>query len=208
MSKTSLWADAVLCDRLAALNTQSGGRRRKRTPAHRRAPRRVGALRLMPVVVAGATLGIGACAGTAYAYFSATGTGSGQTGVGKLLPVSVEQTTATVTSPLYPGGTGTLMLTLTNPNAFSVTVVGVVQDGPVTVTGGGSACTSGTGATPGTSGVAVASAAATGLDLSVAAGPSVSTTVTIASGSTMSTTSNTTCQGASFHIPVTVTARS
>lgn len=168
-----------------------------------RAHRRIGPLRFVPVTVAFSTIALGVFAGTAYAYFSATGSGSGQAGVGTLLPLHIEHATATVSRDLFPDGQGTLVLSLTNPNAFAVTVVGVVQDGPVTVTGGGAGCKSGTVGTPGTSGVAVAPVVANGLNLSVAAGSSV--TVTVATGATMSTTSNTTCQGASFEIPVTVT---
>jgi hypothetical protein len=164
--------------------------------------------------MAATTLTLGLFAGTAYAYFAVTGSGTGSASVGRLQPVVVEHTTATVTGLLFPGGTGTLALEVTNPNPFAVVVVGVAQDGPVTVTttnGGGTGCTSGSGTwpsiTPGTSGVAIATTAtvARGLDLQITAGPSVTTTVTVVGGATMSTSSSTTCQGATFHIPVAVT---
>ena len=177
-----------------------------------RASRRIAALRLPPAVLAATTLAVGLFAGTAYAYFAVTGSGTGKASVGHLQPIEVEHATATVTSPLFPGGTGTLALTLTNPNPFTVTVVGVSQDGPVTVTtasGRGSGCTSDTGTWPsvtrGTSGVTVSASVATGLDLPIALGPSGASTVTVANGAAMATSSDTTCQGASFHIPVTVT---
>ena len=213
-SKTSLWADAVVRDRIRALGGRAGAhatRERRRTPkrARERTPRRIGPLRLVPAVVAATTLGLGLFAGTAYAYFAVTGSGTGQASVGHLQPVVVEHATATVTGLLFPGGTGALELRITNPNPFAVRVVGVAQDGPVTVTGGGSGCTSDTGTWPvltlGTSGVSVATttSVASGLDLSVPA--STTATLTVANGASMATSSNTTCQGATFHIPVTVT---
>ena len=212
-SKTSLWADAVVRERLAALGATAGKRttRGRRRPPGDREHRtwRIGPLRLVPVVVAFTTLALGLFAGTAYAYFAATGTGTGEVSVGRLKPVVVEHASATVSSPLFPGGSGTLELKVTNPNPFAVTVVGVAQDGPVSVTGAGAGCTSDTGTWPaltlGTSGVSVAttSTVASGLDLRVTA--STTTTLTVANGATMKTTSNTTCQGASFHIPVIVT---
>lgn len=210
MGRTSLWAEGVVRDREAALG-RTGGHRAPR--ARRLRPLRVGPLRLAPVLVAAVTLAVGVLGGTAYAYFSATASGTGSVGVGRLQGVSVEPATATVTSSLFPGKTGTLVLELTNPNAFAVTVVGVAQHGPVTVTtttGGGPGCTSDTGTWPsitkGTSGVSVTPGLTSGLDLRLA-GASV-TTVTVVGGATMATSSNTTCQGASFHIPVIVAVRS
>ena len=205
-SKTSLWADAVLRDRIRAVGERVGTHvtrevRRRSKRGRERTTRRLGPLRLVPAVVAFTTLALGLFAGTAYAYFSATGSGTGQVSVGHLQAVVVEPTTATVTTMLFPGGTGTLELSLTNPNTFSVTLVGVTQDGPVTVTGGGSGCTSGTAATPGTSGVSVGGSLTTGLNDTLPPGPS---SLTFANGASMATSSNSTCQGATFHIPVTV----
>lgn len=206
-SKTSLWADAVLRDRIRALgeSAQTHGTREVRRSSKRarlRTTRRIGPLRLVPAVVAATTLVLGLFAGTAYAYFSATGSGTGEVSVGHLQPVVVEHATATVTTRLFPGGTGTLDLSLANPNTFSVTLIGVTQDGPVTVTGGGSGCTSGSATTPGTSGVSVVSSLASGLSDTLAPG---STSLTFPNGAAMATSSNTTCQGATFHIPVAVT---
>ena len=204
-SKTSLWADAVLHDRIGALgeSARTHGTRERRGPkGARERTRHIGPLRLVPAVFAATTLALGLFAGTAYAYFSATGSGTGKVSVGHLQAVVVEHATATVTTRLFPGGTGTLDLSLTNPNTFSVTLIGVTQDGPVTVTGGGSGCTSGSATTPGTSGVSVVNRLASGLSDTLAPGPS---SLTFPNGAAMATSSNTTCQGATFHIPVAVT---
>ncbi len=202
------WADAVCRERGVALGRRHPSgvplRGHKRVAIHRRAPRRIGAWRLAPLAVAATTLAVGASVGTAYAYLSTTGSGVGRGRVGTLLPVRVESASATVAKALVPGGSGTLLLKLTNPNAVAVNIVGVTEDGPVTVTGGGPACTSGSVGTPGASGVAVAANVASGLDIHVAGGPSVTSTVAVPTGVTMSSSANTTCQGASFHLPVTV----
>lgn len=155
--------------------------------------------RLVPLLTGALVLALGAFAGTAYAYFSATATGTGDAHVGTLVPVGAQ---ATVSTTLYPGTKGTLHLALTNSNSFAVTVLGVSQDGPVTVSGGGPGCTSGITTTPGTSGVTVPMQT---LTLTLTPGPH---SFTVATGVTMSITSNTTCQGATFHIPVTVTVKS
>ncbi len=207
MGTTTLWAEGVLRDRERVLDArgQSPSSRRHRRAAHRRPPRRLGALRATPILLVAAALGAGASAGTAYAYFGTTGSGAGQAHTGTLLPLVVEHASGTVATKLFPGGAGTLVLEVTNPNASAVTIVGVAQDGLVTVVGGGPGCTSGTAGTPGTSDVAVTGNVVTGLSLPVARGPSVHTTLVVPDGATMSMSSNTTCQGASFHIPVSVT---
>ena len=203
------WADAVCRERELAPGAHRPSvaslRGHKRVAAHRRAPRRIGAWRLAPLAVAATTLTVGASVGTAYAYLGTTGSGTGEGRVGTLLPVKVEDASATVMKALVPGGSGTLLLKLTNPNNLAVTLVGVTEDGPVTVAGGGPACTSGTLGTPGSSGVSVAANVASGLDIPVARGPSVTSTVVVPTGITMSSRSSSTCQGASFHVPVTVT---
>jgi hypothetical protein len=161
-------------------------------------------VRLVPVAVAAVTLLVGLAGGTAYALFTASGSGTGEATVAKLQPVAVEPATATVSTVLFPGATGTLELSLTNPNTRTLKLIGVIQDGPVAVTGGGPGCTSGTATTPGTSGVSVVSSLATGLSDTLPPGHS---TLTFPNGAQMNTSSSSTCQGASFHIPVAVKVR-
>jgi predicted ribosomally synthesized peptide with SipW-like signal peptide len=164
-------------------------------------------------VVAAAALVLGLGGGTAFAYFSSTGYGTGSVTVGSL-SVTVEQATVTPTSHLFPGGKGGLSLKITNPNSSALTLTGVSQDGPVIVTGAASACTSDTGTWPGitlgTSGVKVSttSTVGTGLSKTINAGPNVVTTVTVPTGATMSVTSTAACQTKTFHVKVTVTVKS
>lgn len=147
---------------------------------------------------------IGVGAGTAFAYFASNGSGTGYAAVTQTKPAVVEPATGatltTTTKELSPGNAADLRLTLTNPNGYPVTVTGVTQDGTVTVVGGGSGCTATS------AGVAV-SAAAANLPSPIRLTPGAQT-VTVPTGAAMTSTSSTTCQGASFQIPVDVTVHS
>ena len=162
---------------------------------------------LVAAMVALVAAGLGA--GGAYAYFTSSGSGSGAVSVGTVSAVTVLAATGTPTSDLYPGDTGAdLTLTLTNPNSYSLTIVGIAQDGLVTVVGG-SGCTSDTGTWPspvtlGNSGVTVPTQ--TGLNVPVPLGPG-NVIVHVPGGASMTTSSNGGCQGASFQIPVTITVQ-
>jgi hypothetical protein len=120
----------------------------------------------------------------------------------------VAATSGSALSTLIPGGTADLRVQLNNPNSFSVTIVGISQNGPVTVVGG-SGCTSDSGTWPsltlGNSGVSVPTQ--TGLSVTVTAGPITNVVVHVASGASMNTSSASGCQGATFQIPVTLTVQ-
>ncbi len=140
----------------------------------------------------------GAVAGGAYAYWTAHGSGNGIASAGTPLNVTVDAASGTPSSLLVPGGSADLLVKLDNPNAYSVTIVGISQNlgGTVSVTGG-------TGCTAANSGVTVPTSA--GLNVTVATGTGV--VVHIPNGASMSTSSASGCQGASFQIPMTVTVQ-
>lgn len=201
MKRTFLLADQVVRDRLASLRPRAP-RRRSGDPERR--VRHLGRLRLLPALVAAMTLFLGLLGGTAYALFTAGGSGTGQASVGRLLPVTVEEATV-VPGALFPGGTAGLSLKIKNPNAQSLTLVGVSEVGTtVTVTPATGSCT---GAT---AGVSVSSTVASGLSYSLNASTTTTgvTTLVIPTGAVMSTSSPNACQSKSFHIPVAVTVRS
>jgi hypothetical protein len=153
--------------------------------------RRRGAL-----VVAGvlATVVIGS--GSAYAYWTGIGSGSGSASTGTAQTVTLLPATATVTTPLVPGGTGDLLLRFSNPNAYDVTLISVQQaPGSVGVVNPSGTCS--------TTGVTVPTSSA--LAVTVASGASVA--VSVPNAAAMSTASDSGCQGASFQIPVTVAVR-
>ena len=97
---------------------------------------------------------------------------------------------------LYPGATGDLILRVTNPNSFAVTVTGVAGSGTIT-SDKGAACN----ASPG-----VTFTNTTGLTQVVGAGASI--TFTLTGKTAMSNLSDNACQGAIFTVPVTLTATS
>jgi hypothetical protein len=150
----------------------------------------------LPVAAAVAVL-LGTGGGVAFAYFTATGSGTGTVTVLSVKGIAVEPATATPATDLFPGGTGTLMLKLTNPNSFSLKLVDISQDGPVTATPVTATCASGSGVTVPTE---------SGLSLTVPAGPG-QVTVIVPTGAAMAPTSANACQTKSFHIPVTVTVQ-
>lgn len=146
----------------------------------------------IPTVVGALVLGVGAS--TAYAYFTSHGSGTGH-GTTGTLAVSVVASAGTPSSPLFPQGTADLTLTL-NSNA-SGTIIGITQNGTLSVTGGSGGCT---GAN---SGVSVP----TNNTLSVPVTGGSGVVVHIANAASMSNTSNNGCQGATFSIPVTITVQ-
>ncbi len=140
---------------------------------------------------------LGLSSGAAYAYFSNLGSGSGVASIGTTKSVTVIAATGTANSKLFPGTSADLTLTLNNPNSYPVTIVSIAQNpsGSITVNGGVGSCT--------TTGVTVSTQS--GLAISVASGNNV--VVHIPDGASMSTSSSSGCQGASFEIPVTITVQ-
>ncbi len=144
---------------------------------------RVGATVLFTLV------GSSALGGTAYAYWAASGTGSGAAKAGVAQPISA--TAATVsTGFLYPGATGNVSITISNPNPFPVTVTDVIGNGAIT-SDKGALCDASTGVT------------FNDLTLASLAVPALgSQTFRLTGAVLMDNSSHNTCQGAIFTIPV------
>ena len=138
---------------------------------------------------------VGLGAGAAYAFFTSSGSGSGAASVGTAQSVTVIAASGTVSSKLIPGISADLLVELDNPNSYSVTITGIAQNGSVTPVGGSGTCT--------TTGVSVPTQ--TGLSITVASGTNI--LVHIPNGASMSTASDSGCQGAAFQIPVTITVQ-
>lgn len=139
-------------------------------------------------------------AGSAYAYWSSTGAGSGSAantsmqtvGVDAFIPGDGPQTT------LVPGGSADVVLRATNPNPYAVTVYAVGANGAVTADASHPACTpTGVTFTPPAAPLAPA--------VTIQANSSV--LLTLPAAATMSTSSPSACQGARFQIPVTLEVR-
>jgi hypothetical protein len=131
--------------------------------------------------------------GAAYGLWQAVGAGVASSASGTAQNVTAG---ATITGTLSPGGSSRdLVVSITNPNAQAITVTAVVLNGAVTAAGGIGTCA--------TTGVGVALPPS--INLAV---PATSTRTYTATGAvTMSTTSESGCQGAAFTVPLTVTAR-
>jgi hypothetical protein len=130
----------------------------------------------------------------AFAYWRTIGSGSASAVTGTLGSPTIQALTggdAPVTA-LLPGGTSDVVLRVNNPNAYSLTITGIAQNGTITASGSLGTCTT-TGVTttfPSSPSIAVASGSHL-IDLSAAAA--------------MSTAPQNGCQGATFAIPVSVT---
>ena len=137
----------------------------------------------------------GLSAGAAYAYFTSSGSQSSSGSAGSLQSVTVAATTGTPGTPLLPGGSGDVTLKVTNTNNYAVTLMSVTGAGSVTADAGHSGCTTtGVTFTPQTS-----------LNMSIAANGT--TQVDLPNAASMSASSSTGCQGATFSIPVTITVQ-
>jgi hypothetical protein len=158
----------------------------ERAPVKRRTL--VAAIAVLVVILLGA--------GGAYAYFTSTGSGTGHGRAGTLQAVTVAAVTGTPTTPLLPGSSGDVILNVNNPNAFAVKLVSVTG-GPAAITVSG-----GSGCTLANSGVTFNNQ--TSLSITIPASNS-SFAVDLPGAASMSTSSVSGCQAATFNIPVTIT---
>ena len=149
------------------------------------------------LAVSASCLVAGLGAGAAYAYFTSSGSGCGGARNGTMQAVTPAVATAAPSAPLLPGGTGDVTLEVDNPNNFAVTLVSVAQAPSTTITAdsGHPGCT--------TTGVTFTSQ--TGLTKTIQANSTVS--VDLAGAVSMDKSSSAGCEGATFSIPVTITAQ-
>ena len=141
------------------------------------------------------TLGAGFVGITsAAAYFKSTGSSNGHGSTGTLT-VGVSGTTATPTTPLFPGGTGDVTVNVHNPNNFAVTLKTVNGNGTITPDASHASCSpTGVTFTNQTPNLAIPANA-------------TNFAVDLAGAVSMSTASANGCQGATFTIPVAITVQ-
>lgn len=155
--------------------------------------------RLATPVVVGTGLAIVLGAGVAGAYYQS---GLASSGSGNATPIATTPltltTTGSVSTGLYPGGSGAnVTFSVTNPYTRPIAVTGVSLAGSITVVPvSGRTCV--------TTGVSV-SAPTSGLPVSVPASGTVS--VTLTGVVTMSAAAESGCQGATFTVPFQVTGK-
>jgi hypothetical protein len=139
-------------------------------------------------------------AGTAYAYWTAGGTGTGSAAAGTMQTVTVDALVAgdNPRAALIPGGSADVVLRLTNPNPYAVQVYSITANGPTMADAAHPGCT--------TTGVTFTGTAAP-LSPATSVAANSSALVTLPGAAAMDTTSLAACQGATFSLPVTAEVR-
>jgi hypothetical protein len=151
------------------------------------------------IALAGSLIGASLVSGVAFAAWTADGTGSGYAQA--KTAQAVNTVSATTTAELYPGANGSLYLSVANPNDYPVTVTAVSND---TTAGKAIKTTDATTACDNATGVTFTNQ--TGLSQVIPA-HSAGTAFTV-SGVHMSNSSDTSCSGKTFNIPVSISAAS
>ncbi|MGZ8615105.1 MAG: hypothetical protein ACXWX4_10560 [Actinomycetota bacterium] len=131
----------------------------------------------------------------AFAAWTATGSGSGYAKATSAQPLTTVDVSGSTVADLYPGATGDVLLRIDNPNPYPVTVTNVTGSGAID---------SSVGACDGATGVTFTDQSS--LTLDVAANSAA--TFTLADSVAMSNASHTSCQGAIFTVPVTLSGLS
>ena len=165
--------------------------------------------------VIGVSVAILLVAGVAFAAWTASGSGSGSAQAITAQDLGTDAATPQ-SAQLYPGGTGDLEITITNPNPYPVRVTSVQFDSSSFVTSNqGAACTDDPTNDPAhVTGVTFDGYTADGvtnqyLDVPAASGATDgSATFTLTGTVSIDNTSDNGCQGAVFDIPVTLDAAS
>ena len=136
-------------------------------------------------------------AGLVYAAWTTNGGGSGYAKAGSAQALTTVDVAASTAATLYPGGpAGDVLIKISNPNSYPVTVTGVAGNGTITADAGHAGCT--------TTGVSFTDQ--TGLSISVPANGQ--TQATLSGAASMTNASMNACQGATFTIPVTISGAS
>jgi len=137
-----------------------------------------------------------AAVGLVYAAWTTNGSGSGYAKAGSSQALTTVDVSATTAASLYPGTTGDVKLSISNPNPFAVRVTAVSGNGTITADGSHSGCT--------TTGVTFTNQSSLTIDIAA----NSSTTSTLTGAAAMSNASLNACQGATFTIPVSLTGAS
>ena len=141
-----------------------------------------------------------AAGGAAYAGFSGTGLGTGSASTGSMQAVTITALTGgdQPSTSLVPGGSADVVVRVVNPNESPVQVFSVTADGGVTADPAHSGCTS-----P----AVTFTAPAAPISPAVTVPGSSSVSFHLPGAASMGLSSQSACQGATFEIPVTLTAR-
>ena len=158
--------------------------------------------RISVVFGAVVALVLGISAGSAYGYFATHGLGTSSVSVGTMQTVTMA-TAGTPSTPLLPGGTGDVVFSVTNPNNFPVSLVGAALEtgSAITPDANHSLCTT-------TDGNPAVTLNVPSGDLPVAIPANTTQLINLASAASMDLAATSNCQGATFDIPLAITAHS
>ena len=150
-------------------------------------------------------LGILLAGSVAFAWWTAGGSGSGYTKAETASALTTVNVAASTTAQLHPGGSSDVILRISNPNGYAVTVTGINQTAASSITSGNATCDNASGPYTG-NGVTFANQSGTWV---VPASGTLDVTLTnAASMANTATTANDSCQGQVFTIPVTLVGHS
>ncbi len=139
---------------------------------------------------------------TSIAFAAWTANGTGSAGAQAKSAQSVAVAAGTTSAQLAPGSSGDLVLVVTNPNSYPVSITQIASGAVASITStGGASC----------SGTATGLSFATGFPKTVSqviAGSGGTFTYTITNAVAMSNSSDPSCAGVTFTIPVSVTGSS
>ena len=148
--------------------------------------------------------------GAAFAYFTASGSGTGQAKAATVTNLSIAAAaTPSVGHALYPGATGDVVLTITNPNAFPVTITALTLPSSTTYATGFSnsslttpiaGCTASGGSASLVAWNFAANSGSHTLTSSLTVAASGTLTVTMTNDAFMGTTAPAACEGAFFQM--------
>lgn len=161
---------------------------------------KAGSLAAAKAAATAAVLSLVLGVGSAYAYWSTIGIGSGSAASATMQTVIVDAFVAgdTPATTLVPGSSADVIVRASNPNAFAVQVYSFTANGSATADASHPSCT--------TTGVTF-NAPAAPLTPTVSIPANTSVLITLPAAASMSTASQSSCQGSVFHLPVTMAVR-
>ena len=147
------------------------------------------------VTLLGIALALFLLSSVVFAAWVVTGNGNAYSAATNAQPLTTSA--ATTAAQLYPGGTGDVAVKINNPNPFDVKVTKIEGNGTIT-SDAGSACDPSTGVTYTTQNLSSGNVVPAGGSLSLS----------LNNAAAMSNSSDSSCQGSTFTIPVKFTAGS
>jgi hypothetical protein len=162
-----------------------------------------------PIIGGAITLLVLGAVGLVYAAWTASGGGSGYAEATSAQALTTVDVSASTTATLYPGADGDLLLRIHNPNPYPVQVTDVTGNGTITSDASHSTCGS-----DGSHPTGVTFTNQTGQTINV---PDATTNsgdgvgnkqVTLSGAVHMSNSSDNSCQGATFTVPVSLSGNS